>query len=438
VMETNLSLRETVDLTRRDAIARPTTFDAKARTIDAVVATNAPVQRRDEQGPYLEILDVSGADLAALRGVLNSHSQHGLDAVIGTVESARVDGNELVATLRMSSRPEVEPIVSDIRDGVINSLSVGYEVSEWADGTTADGQRTRTAKRWAAREVSFVAVSADPNARTRGGRTAINRQIRELATRAGCTEIADDLIDRSASIEEARSAMLDNLLTRGRTSIVPSRHNDTTLENPEVFHQAVGEALYVRINPSHKPSGPAQQFVGARIDELARVCLTRAGISTMGMNANTLITRALNTTSDFANILANTVGRTMREAYQVAPSGIRKVGRETSAQDFRAKTRIMLDSSGFLLAPVNEHGEFTQGNMIDSAESYAVTTFGRIFGITRQALVNDDLGAFTDLTRRLGQAAAVFENSFRLPAIVSNLETARPRLSLTTLRSLHN
>src|SRR5580704_15496096 len=146
-MQTNFLLREAVDLSRRDAIARPTTFDAKTRTIDAVIATNAPVQRRDVQGPYLEILDVSGADLAALRGasVLNSHSQRGLDSVIGTVESARVDGNELVATLRMSSRPEVEPIVSDIRDGVINSLSVGYEVSEWADGTTADGTRTRTA-----------------------------------------------------------------------------------------------------------------------------------------------------------------------------------------------------------------------------------------------------------------------------------------------------
>jgi hypothetical protein len=414
-MNTNLLLRDnSVDLTRRDAIARPTTFNATARTIDAVIATNAPVQRRDAQGFFNEILDVAGADLEALRGapVLNSHSQGGLDSVIGAVDSARVEGSEIIATLRMSSRPEVAGIIEDISAGILRSLSVGYEVQTWADGT-ANGTRTRTAVKWKPREVSFVAVSADPNARTReSGRATINRQIRELATRAGCTEIADDLIDRSVSIEEARSAMLDNMLTRGRVSIVPSRHNNETLENPEVFHTTVGEALYARISPAYRPSVAAQQFVGQRIDEVARVCLNRAGVSTMGMNSSALITRALNTTSDFANILSNVVGRTMRAAYDVAPSGIKKCGRQTTAQDFRAKTRIMLDSSGFLLTPVNEHGEFSTGQMIDSAESYAVTTFGKIFGITRQALVNDDIGAFTDLSRRLGQAAAVFENQF--------------------------
>src|ERR1700729_1937115 len=91
---TFLLLRDnTLDLTRRDAIARPQSFNPTARTIDAVIATNAPVQRRDVQGLFMEILDVSGADLEALRGapVLNAHSQHGLDAVIGAVDSARVE-----------------------------------------------------------------------------------------------------------------------------------------------------------------------------------------------------------------------------------------------------------------------------------------------------------------------------------------------------------
>jgi hypothetical protein len=58
--------------------------------------------------------------------------------------------------------------------------------------------------------------------------------------------------------------------------------------------------------------------------------------------------------------------------------------------------------------------------MIDAAESYAVTTFGKIFGITRQALVNDDIGAFVDLSRRLGQAATVFENQFLVNLLVTN------------------
>ena len=85
------------------------------------------------------------------------------------------------------------------------------------------------------------------------------------------------------------------------------------------------------------------------------------------------------------------------------------MARETTAADFRAKTRLMLDSAGIGLERVNEHGEFKSGTMAEAAESYRLETFGRIFGITRQALVNDDVGAFTDLPRRLGQAAAAFE-----------------------------
>jgi hypothetical protein len=79
----------------------------------------------------------------------------------------------------------------------------------------------------------------------------------------------------------------------------------------------------------------------------------------------------------------------------------------------------MLDSSGMTLERVGEHGEFRSTSMTEAAESYKVDTFGRIFGISRQALVNDDLGAFTDVTRRLGAAAAAFEAQFLVNLLVS-------------------
>ena len=72
----------------------------------------------------------------------------------------------------------------------------------------------------------------------------------------------------------------------------------------------------------------------------------------------------------------------------------------------------MLDAGGFTLEKVNEHGEFKTGSLAEAGESYAVDSFGKIFGITRKALVNDDISAFADLSRRLGQAAAVFEAQF--------------------------
>lgn len=152
----------------REAALRPTSWNADERTIEAVIASDAPVARRDAVGDFLEVLDPRGADLDALRGasVLDGQRQDGIGAVLGVVEDARLEGNEIVARLRMSSRPELAAVVCDIGEGVLRCLSVGYSVEQWADGTR-DGKRTRTAMKWTPREVSFVAVPADRNAHTR-------------------------------------------------------------------------------------------------------------------------------------------------------------------------------------------------------------------------------------------------------------------------------
>jgi hypothetical protein len=251
-------------------------------------------------------------------------------------------------------------------------------------------------------------------------RSSVNRSIRELCQRAAVPQhVIDELIDNERSLEDARAAVLDELVSRGGTRIM-SAHNTVTMDNPQVFVRAAGEALYCRVNAAYRPSGPAQQFVGLSCAELARSCLRRIGENTTAMGPDALITRALHTTSDFALILADTVGRTLREAYTAAPSGIRQLARQTTAQDFRTKHRLMLDSTGIGLEEVNEAGEFRHGTMLEGEETYRVRTFGRIFAITRQALVNDDTGAFTDLSRRLGQAAASFEAQFLVDLLVAN------------------
>jgi hypothetical protein len=253
-------------------------------------------------------------------------------------------------------------------------------------------------------------------------RASLRRQIRDLVRRSGCEPaLADELVDREASLEEARAEVLDAMLARGRTSIRTTRHNDASLDNPEVRMRAIGEALYCRVDPAHQPSEAARSFVGLSIPELARGELRRSGISTTGLSADGVITRALglHTTSDFALALADTVGRTLRATYMAAPSGVRQLARQTTAADFRARSRIMIDSSGLTLEKVNEHGEFRSGTIAEAAESYKLDSFGRIIGITRKALVNDDIGAFADLTRRLGQAAAAFEAQALVNLLIS-------------------
>lgn len=395
-------------LTRNNSVALETrratlrSYNADARTFEAVIATSNPVQRNG----YVEVLDVNGVDLTALRGVhlLNNHQQRGVEDILGVVEDAWLEGNAIVARIRASERPEVASIVSAIRSGDINAVSIGYQVSEWQDGSDASGQRQRTAKKWRIAETSMVAVPADPAARTRSS----NATIRELGQRAGVQQRSiDALIDRGATVEQARSAFFDELLTR---SAAPLRtgHNEHTMDNSEAFQRAVGEALFMRGAPNHQPTGAARQYVGHTLLDVARECCRRSGIGTIGYAATTLIERAM-TTSDFPLILADTVGRTLRASYKQPTSGIRLLARQTTMNDFRAKSRLMLDSSGVTLEKVNEHGEFKNGSLVEAGESYRLNTFGRIIALTRQAIINDDLGALVDLARRFGVAAMAFE-----------------------------
>ena len=100
----DLLVRESADtFETRDAAMRPGTFDPAGNTIEAVIATDAPIARHDARGEYVEILDVGGADLAALRGasVLDAHRRDGVAAILGTVDDVWREGPQLAARLRV-------------------------------------------------------------------------------------------------------------------------------------------------------------------------------------------------------------------------------------------------------------------------------------------------------------------------------------------------
>jgi len=69
---------------------------------------------------------------------------------------------------------------------------------------------------------------------------------------------------------------------------------------------------------------------------------------------------------------------------------------------------------------VLEGGEVTRGAMLEARTSYSLATFARIFGLSRQAMINDDLGAFSELAVRYGRAAAEFEAGQLAALLIAN------------------
>lgn len=216
---------------------------------------------------------------------------------------------------------------------------------------------------------------------------------------------ADTLIAEGASIEQARSRVFDRLATRSEQTQIDS-HIEVGADHTETRTALMADALAARIG-GPAPKNDVREFQHMRVVDMARYCLEQRGISVRFMAPHTIVQRALHSTGDFSELLEATGARVLRHGYESYQGGVRRICRESTARDFRAKSRLMLGEAPELLQ-VLENGEVTRGSMAESKASYSLQSFGRIFGITRQALINDDLGAFGELAARFGRAAAEF------------------------------
>jgi hypothetical protein len=166
---------ETRQFTRAQFL--PSTLNEDSRTVDVVFATPTPVLRyswyREEY--YNEVLDMEGANLgrAGERGlpVLDNHSSWGKvgETVIGRAENIRREKDTWVATVRFSQREEVQPLINDVRDGIITDISFGYSVDkiERMEKKEGDEYSTYYIRKWTPKEISFVSIPADPRAGVR-------------------------------------------------------------------------------------------------------------------------------------------------------------------------------------------------------------------------------------------------------------------------------
>lgn len=421
----------------------PSTVDLEARTVEAIVSTGAD---RPLYG-MTERLELRGADLSRVASghvpVLDAHRASSTRDQLGSVIAAELRPEGLWVRIKFRDNDAARQVLADVGEGTLRGLSIGYAVTDWKD-TTEGERRIRTATKWTLYEVSVVPVPADAGAHFRNGafpmttentgvltleaapapvltRAQINAEIRSIAATAGLPATwADAQIDAEAAPDAVRRAAFDAMAQRGaqpapRTRVeVGTDHTD-----PRTIATRAGEALYARMHPEHQLSDAARPYAHATTLDLARDCLRRNHISTTGLSGADVITRALHSTSDFPLLLGDATGRELRRAYEAAPGNVRQVARQTTARDFRAKQAIQLGAAP-MLEKVNEGGEFTSGTMDESAESYRVETFGKIIGLSRQAIINDDLGAFQRVPGSMGAQAAAFVDTQLAALVASN------------------
>lgn len=178
-------------------------------------------------------------------------------------------------------------------------------------------------------------------------------------------------------------------------------------------------AILHRADPSVELTAGARDFRGLSLLECAQECLSWHGVGLRTLGRSEVAERALQTSSDFPLILADVVNKTLRRSYEAAPKTFKPLGRQVSLSDFRPAHRVKLGEAP-QLEEIRESGEFTRGAMAESDETISLKSYGRIVGITRKIILNDDLGAFTRLPEMFGQSAANLESDIVWGAILAN------------------
>lgn len=165
------------------------------------------------------------------------------------------------------------------------------------------------------------------------------------------------------------------------------------------------------------------EYMGMTCTEMARRSLEAKGGRVRGMNRLDIVGAALgagrrggysiradrgitHTPSDFPALLENALNKAVLRGWEEAEETWRMIARPGSIPDFRPAPRTALGEYPTLPQIDPNTGEFRYITVGDRKEELVLGTYGSIIGITRAALVNDDLQQFGRLGVKQGRAAS--------------------------------
>ncbi|MFA6646758.1 MAG: hypothetical protein WCS59_06615, partial [Sphaerochaetaceae bacterium] len=235
------------DLTYRTISIRadgPGTIDAEKRSVEAIGATEDPVEVFDYERYAVvpEILLMSGCQLPAARQVplLDTHMRYATQDVLGSYREMKVDGDKLIGRAFFSEVAEAAGPWTKIREGHLTDFSVGYRVNEsrWIpdkEKQSINGREftgpMRVVTKWTPRELSVCPIGADQRAKARSLTTKKEHEemdkLREFLVLLGMP---------AESTDDQLRAFMDNIKARLLAPQAPEKK--TVAADPEAERAA--------------------------------------------------------------------------------------------------------------------------------------------------------------------------------------------------------
>lgn len=230
------------------------------------------------------------------------------------------------------------------------------------------------------------------------------------------------LVDEGVSVEMASHRILQKL-SGAETDIQmrsPAGSVRVGREDRETRRDGMTMALTARLTGKKPEDDRARPFLGMSIHEMAATAIGKPlpGFGSYAQREDILMS-AMHSTSDFPNILSTSVNRVLASQYELVDRTFTAISREMTFNDFRAHDIVRPDEYP-TLTKVSETGEIKFGKLGDSKETVALAAYATGISISRQALVNDDLGAIQDVIDNAAAIVPEFEEDVFWALFLSN------------------
>lgn len=398
---------------------------------------------------------------------------HDRDAVVGHIEKVWLEDNRGKALVRFDTDEQSETIFQKVQSGTLQGVSVGYaiyryEVLEDEDTKSTNGRFNGPAyivTDWEPLEISIVSVPADATVGVGRSAEEIHTSIdtQEDNTRMDPKEIlnneevkstepvetgitqadlqkameqerkrtseitalfrdfdvegADEAIVMGVSVDEARAMVMDQLRARNKGVSVTMGEAES-----DKFRAAAQDAVLMAAGIPVADAAPgANELRGHSMVELARESLQREGLQANFGDNMELARQAINSTSTFPAIMANLANKSVMVGFNEAETTYQIWAGKGSNRDFKEAARVALSEAGNLeLVP--EGGQFPHDSLGEASARTKVATYGKLFSLTRQAIINDDLGLFSKIATKYGSAAKRLVNKMVYAQLTGNVK----------------
>ncbi|ODN69547.1 ClpP-like prohead protease/major capsid protein fusion protein [Methylobrevis pamukkalensis] len=238
----------------------------------------------------------------------------------------------------------------------------------------------------------------------RGRIAEINRMV--MTARLPAT-LAAEMIDANTSLDQARSRVIDAMASAAPTT--ERSHITVTADEVDRWRTGAERSLMMK---ARLDGGERNEFSSLSLRELARASLDarglrapfRSGLEMVGAAFVPSMAGGMHSTSDFASVLQNVAAKSMLKGWEESPETFEAWTSRGSASDFKKQARVGVNLFPSL-SKVEEGAEYTYGKMGDRGEEVMIATYGKLFAITRQAVINDDLSVLSSIPRAMGRAS---------------------------------